>query len=205
MLRVRPESLGRNPATGEILTIQQEAVDVVAAIKKLVATDADLMQYPEVLSLLDTINVLDFALDISDANADNIEVTIVELGLKETHRLEYLYMYNCNYVEEHLALNWQNKNVNVFTTEDYSFDFSKEDIKSICDLASELGLENLTLKAFAKFLIYLLSRFVQKDFYDSSAHGIYRRLDPEKLAELDRPNEFLTKHFAKAPIKELPL
>ncbi len=182
------------------------AADVAMAIKKLVTADSDLKQYPEVLSLLDTIKVLDFALDISGGNADDkIEATIVELGINEAQRLEYIHMFNWSYAEDDLLLRFSNKDDEIIILEngaDDDPDFTAVQIKALGGLAITLGLGNLTLKAFAKFIIYLLSLIVQKECLRDGieGHGIYMRLDPGQLVE---PNEFLAEHFAVTPIKEL--
>ncbi len=175
--------------------------DVAMAIKKLVTADSDLKQYSEVLSLLDTIKVLDFALDCSGGNADDkVEIEIIELGNTNKYRLEYMYMFNWSYAESELMLKCKNNHKEKIILEkhnDDELDFTKDQVQALCELAIQLGLGNLTLKSFAKFVCYLLSRMVQKNLL-KEPNILYTQ-----LAEPFEPNEFLTKHFAKTPIKEL--
>ncbi len=134
---------------------------IAQAIKAIIQNDSNLNKYQTVLTVLDTLNVINTDLSISGGNADDkIETAIIELGATSKHRLEYLYMFNWSYGNAQLVLHWNDKEVISIET---SFDSEKGtvSIHLFKELAAALGLETLSLHQFSTFLLYMLSRMVQ--------------------------------------------
>ncbi len=179
------------------------AADICSIIKKNRLLDEELKSHQRVLTLLDSVKFIDFAVDLSGGNAeDKIEIMTLEIGDREKIRLDYLYMYNWSYGETHLILKSTDMNgeLDLFkANEDYQ-EISLQSLKHLCDLANALELNDLTFKAFIKFIILIVSRMVQKEYLPLEEHGLYIRINPDEAIE---PDEQLSAHFSHTPICEL--
>ena len=151
-------------------------------IERLVATDSVLKAYPELLSLVEKITVLKYTMDLGGGNADDkCESATIELATTDTHCFVYSYRYNWSYGDAQLDFCWytNEKAIQVWNIcERYDIaSFSDEVQQTMNSLAQALGLGHLPLEHFIRFIIIILSRMVQTNWFDKiEDHGIYLRM-----------------------------
>jgi len=144
--------------------------DIRKTIANILARDSVLQKYPQLLTLVDSIINLEYTIDLTGGNADDkYEIAIIELETTKKHQLEYFYRYNWSYDESICIFVWhtEGKKQRIWDIKRFFNESFSENKKSMQALAEHLlGKKNaIPLEDFKRFLIVLLSRMVQKNWY----------------------------------------